>query len=42
MLHRFKGACSDPPTALQSLEAKAKTQKFKQPLNSQFFAYHIG
>ena len=27
---------------IQSLEAKAKTQKFKQPLNSQLFAFHIG
>src|SRR5262249_30052694 len=27
---------------IRSLEAKAKTHKFKQPLNSQIFAYHVG
>jgi hypothetical protein len=27
---------------IQALEAKAKTQRFKKPLNSQLFAYHLG
>jgi hypothetical protein len=27
---------------IQALEAKAKTRRFKKPLGSQFFAYHIG
>jgi hypothetical protein len=27
---------------IQALEATAKTQEFKKPLNSQLFAYHVG
>jgi hypothetical protein len=27
---------------IQALEAKAKTRRFKKPLSSQLFAYHIG
>ena len=27
---------------IQALEAKAKTRRFKKPLSSQLFAYHVG
>jgi hypothetical protein len=27
---------------IQALEAKAKAQRFKKPLSTQLFAYHVG